>query len=138
MATDLSKLRQKIRRLKESLGVPIQQILAVRGPLRPGSFVNLRRKCGKANCRCAQGEGHPADYLSVREQGRTRLIYISAEARPKVYEEAERYRQFRRQRALLAGRMRLLLSRIDELEKVLWTREPIGGRRGRKRSGGSD
>jgi hypothetical protein len=129
MPLDASRLRQKIQRLEGALAGPIKAILATRGSLRRGSFVTLRRKCGKPNCRCVEGEGHPADYLSIREDGRTRLIYISADARPKVFEEAERYRQYRRQRALLAGRMRLLLSRIDELEEVLRTREPIAGRR---------
>lgn len=125
MTKDPSKLRQKIRRLQESLDRPLQALLAVRGKLRPGSLVTLRRKCGKANCHCAQGPGHPAQYLSVREEGRTRLYYISARIGPAPTQEAERYRHFRRQRALLAGRVRLLLSRIDELEEALRTREPM-------------
>ena len=85
----------------------------------------MHRKCGKPTCHCAQGEGHPADYLSTRQDDRTRLIYIAGEVRDEVAEQAERYRRFRKQRAVLAQRMRALLKRIDELEEALQNREPI-------------
>lgn len=129
-----SQLRQKIRRLEDSLAAPLKRILAERGPLRRGSFVTLHRKCGKPTCHCAQGEGHPADYLSTRQDGRTRLIYIAGEIRDKVAEQAERYRQFRKRRAKLAQRMRTLLERIDELEEALENREPIEIARGRRKA----
>ena len=125
MKPNISQLRQGIRRLQDSLAAPVKHILAERGPLRRGSFVTLHRKCGKPTCHCAQGEGHPTDYLSTRHDGRTRLIYIAGEVRDEVAEQAERYRRFRKQRAILAQRMRTLLERIDELEEALQNREPI-------------
>jgi hypothetical protein len=142
MKPNTSQLRQRIRRLEDSLAAPLKHILAERGPLRRGSFVTLHRKCGKPTCHCTQGDGHPADYLSTRQNGRTRLIYIAAGIRDKVAEQAERYRQFRKQRAILAQRMRTLLERIDELEEILEDREPIDAvrakRKIRKRSAKSD
>jgi hypothetical protein len=133
MQPKTSQLRQKIHRLEDSLAAPLKHILAERGPLRRGSFVTLHRKCGKPSCHCAQGEGHPADYLSTRQDGRTRLIYIAGEIRDKVAGQAERYRQFRKMRALLAQRMRTLLQRIDELEEALEDREPIPTQRARRK-----
>jgi flagellar motility protein MotE (MotC chaperone) len=142
MKRNISQLRQRIRRLEDSLAAPLKHLLAERGPLRRGSFVTLHRKCGKPTCHCAQGSGHPADYLSTRQDGRTRLIYIAAEIRDKVAEQAERYRQFRKQRAKLAQRMRTLFERIDELEEALENREPIpttrAKRKVKKRSTKSD
>ena len=42
-----------------------------------GSVVVLRRPCTRATCRrCREGQRHPATYLSMKEQGRTRLIYL--------------------------------------------------------------
>lgn len=42
-----------------------------------GSVVVLRRPCTYRNCRlCRDGKRHPATYLSVKEKGRTRLIYL--------------------------------------------------------------
>lgn len=125
MRSHISQLRQRVRRQEEALAAPLKRILVERGPLRRGSFVTLHRKCGKPNCHCAEGDGHSADYLSTRQDGRTRLIYIARSARDEVAEQAERYRQFRKQRAILARRMRRLLQKIDELEEALENREPI-------------
>ena len=42
-----------------------------------GSLVVLYRKCGKKGCRCERGERHgPAYYLSYKEGGVTRMVYI--------------------------------------------------------------
>lgn len=134
MRRNASALRQRIRRLEESIGPALKEILTERGPLRRGSFVTLYRKCGRPTCHCAQGEGHPGEYLSVVEEGRKRLIYVSAQNRDTVSKEAESYRHFRQQRALLARIMRTLLKRIDELEGTLENREPILGPRRRGKS----
>jgi hypothetical protein len=133
MKRNISQLRQRIHRLELSLAAPLKHLLAERGPLRKGSFVTLHRKCGKPTCHCAQGEGHPADYLSTRQNGRTRLVYIAAEIRDKVAKQADCYRQFRKQRAKLAQQMRTLLERIDELEEALENREPIPTARAKRR-----
>lgn len=125
MKRNASRFRQRIHRLEESLAASLKHILAERGPLRRGSFVTLHRKCGKPNCHCVQGEGHATDYLSTCQEGRTRLLYISAETRDKVAEEAGNYRQFRKHRAVVARLMRTLLQRIDELEAALENQEPI-------------
>jgi hypothetical protein len=44
-----------------------------------GSLVTLYRKCGKKGCHCEGGQKHgPAYYLSYKEEGVTRMIYIPA------------------------------------------------------------
>lgn len=131
MAQGASRIRQRIHRLEESLAELLKLIVAERGPLRRGSFVTLHRKCGKPTCHCAEGDGHPTNYLSLLEEGRKRLIYISADNRDQVADEAERYRQFRRRRAMIARIMKTLLKRLDELEKTLETQKPIQSRRGK-------
>ena len=118
-----------------SLALSLGHILAERGPLRRGSLVTLHRKCGKPNCHCFQGERHPTDYLSTRREGRTHLLYLGAEIKEQVAEEAGRYRQFRKHRAAVARRMPELLQRIDELEEALENRDPIGGTKKRSRKG---
>jgi len=130
-----SRLRQRIHQLEESLALSLRHLRAERGPLRRGSFVTLHRKCGKPNCHCFQGERHPTDYLSTRREGRTHLLYLGAEIKEKVAEEAGRYRQFRKHRAAVARRMPELLQRIDELEEALENRDPIGGTKKRSRKG---
>lgn len=42
-----------------------------------GSLVTLRRKCGKASCRCADGEQlHTNPALSYSDGGRTRIVAL--------------------------------------------------------------
>ena len=48
-----------------------------------GSVVVLRRPCTYAGCRrCQEGQRHPATYLSMKEKGRTTLIYLSRRVVP--------------------------------------------------------
>ena len=133
MKRDQSRLRRELRRLEESRTVHLDSILGTRGPLRRGAFVAVQRKCGKPNCRCARGEGHPAKYLSVKEGGRTRMIYVPSAQEVQVAEEADRYRRFRQARAMLAKLAKQVLAVIDELEQELQTTKKIGGRKKRRR-----
>lgn len=43
-----------------------------------GSLITRHIKCGKPNCHCATGTGHPSLYLSSFYQGRTRMDYVPA------------------------------------------------------------
>lgn len=52
----------------------VQQI--AENPLLRGSLVSMARTCGKAGCRCQQGEKHTSLYLAVRLNNRRRMIYV--------------------------------------------------------------
>ncbi len=122
-----------LRRTEDARSSFVEKILDERGPLRRGSFVTVARKCGKPNCHCATGEGHPAKYLSLKEGGKTRMIFVPSSAAMKVEEEAGRYRRFRQARAELAKLSKQSLQIIDELEQALETTEEIPGRRKTKK-----
>jgi hypothetical protein len=49
-----------------------------------GSVVSMARTCGKAGCRCARGEKHVSLYLSVKMEGRRRMVYIPPELEQEV------------------------------------------------------
>jgi hypothetical protein len=58
-----------------------------------GSVVTHRRRCGKPNCRCADGEAvHEATVLSYCERGRTRFVMLPAAEVARVRAAVERYR----------------------------------------------
>ncbi len=94
--TDLSglsarQLRARRRALAARLG-DVQQVLA-------GSLAEQSRRCGRAGCRCADGEPHgPYAYFTPRPAGRGRARYVPAS---------------------LAGVVRRYLQRGAEVEAVL-------------------
>lgn len=58
-----------------------------------GSVVTHRRRCGKATCRCADGEQlHESTVLSYTEQGRTRFLMLPAADVAAVQAATARYR----------------------------------------------
>jgi len=50
-----------------------------------GSLVRMERTCGKKNCRCQQGQKHPALCLAMRVGDERKMIYI-----PRALEETVR------------------------------------------------
>ena len=75
--TSVADLRSRRTALAEGLP-PLEGLLR-------GSLQHQYRKCGKAGCRCNQGELHgPYVYLAVRGEGRRGLVYVGAEAVQKV------------------------------------------------------
>jgi hypothetical protein len=57
-----------------------------------GTVVVHRRKCGKPNCRCATGEGHPSTVLSYSEESRTKFLTLPAAEVEPVRRATARYR----------------------------------------------
>jgi Family of unknown function (DUF6788) len=65
------QLRARRRALAARLG-DVQQVLA-------GSLTGQSRRCGRAGCRCADGEPHgPYAYFTPRPAGRGRARYVPA------------------------------------------------------------
>ena len=65
------QLRARRRALAARLG-DVQQVLA-------GTLAEQSRRCGRAGCRCADGEPHgPYAYFTPRPAGRGRARYVPA------------------------------------------------------------
>jgi hypothetical protein len=60
-----------------------------------GTLITMRRKCGKATCRCAQGQLHEGPALSVSLAGKSVTISLRPADVPAVEAALERYRQRR-------------------------------------------
>jgi hypothetical protein len=58
-----------------------------------GSVVTMARTCGKARCRCLQGEKHESLYLSVVLDGKRRMVYIPPELEDEVRQRVTAYRE---------------------------------------------
>lgn len=59
--------RQLLARVKQ---------LQARGPVLAASLVTIHRKCGRPGCHCASGTGHRAHYLTCKQEGKTRTVYV--------------------------------------------------------------
>jgi hypothetical protein len=66
-----TKARQRKFALLRKLEVPEDGL--------PGSLSLTYRRCGKAYCHCAEGQGHPEWQLTYMEKGRKRVQTIPAD-----------------------------------------------------------
>jgi hypothetical protein len=58
-----------------------------------GTVITHRRRCGKPNCRCANGESlHEAAVLSYSQDGRTKFVMLQASEVESVRAATERFR----------------------------------------------
>ena len=113
---DASRLRKRIQQCHREVSDQLR-VLKQRRPLVRGRVYNLRRKCGKAGCRCQDGRLHESWVLSVPEKGRKRMRAVPKGKRTQWQPMTERYRRFRRARARLVKLFAEVLKLVDELER---------------------
>ena len=53
--------------------------LAAQKPVLSASLVQIAKHCGRAGCRCQRGEKHVGNYLTFKEKGKTRTVYVPLE-----------------------------------------------------------
>jgi len=73
----------------------IMMVLARRDTPRvlPGTLITLRRRCGKAGCRCATGALHETPALSYSVGGRSKMLTLRPEEVKAVSVAVGRYRR---------------------------------------------
>lgn len=74
-----------------------------------GSLITLRRKCGKASCRCAKGKPHETPALSYSVRGATRILTLRRKEVPLVRAALRRHKK------AVANLARQALAGIKEL-----------------------
>lgn len=108
-----SRLRQKLVGIGEEISRQIE-VLVGRPQLLRGYVYKLRRRCGKANCRCANGELHESWVVLMHEAGVRRMRAVPQNKVLRWRELAENYRRFRKARQELA-RLHCELMRLADL-----------------------
>jgi len=77
----------------------LRRQLAALGRTQPfivGSLVKIQRRCGNANCRCAQdGPRHPAHLLTTKVNGKTQAIYVPVDMVEEVRQWCGHYRKIK-------------------------------------------
>lgn len=121
---DKSQLRKQLLESQEEV-VSLLQLFMQRPALIRGSVYKLRRKCGKATCRCQEGHLHESWVLSVPEQGRKRMRTVPEGKRLKWQQMADNYRCFRRARTRLIKLFAEILKLVDDLERERTVPSPL-------------
>lgn len=112
-----SRLRQSLTRLADEVSQLIKPFFSDTAVIK-GSVYELKRKCGKPGCRCAQGQLHRRMVVSASEKGRTRLRVIPRGYLVDVQTKVERYQKLRVARARLIEVNKKMLRVMDEMEAM--------------------
>lgn len=112
-----SRLRESLRRLAEEVGRLAEPFLSDKSVMK-GSVYELKRKCGKPACRCAEGELHARMVLSSSEKGKTKLRVIPRGFLVEVRNMVRRYQRLRRARARLVQVHKEMLQTMDDMEAM--------------------
>ncbi len=122
MRLDLSRARKEFDLLSRERYRLEQELVSglSRKKLIAGTPVEKYKACNKGNCRCTRGELHgPTYYVSRKEGGKTKMIYIRRRLWPKVEEKVKRYRRWRSIRAQVVRMNSEILAIIDRMEKAV-------------------
>jgi hypothetical protein len=112
-----SQLRQSLARLANEIRQIVDPCFSDK-PVIKGSVYELKTKCGKPGCKCAQGHLHHRMVLSASEKGKTQLRAIPRGFLVDVQTKVQRYQELRRARARLIEAHRKIVHLIDEMEAM--------------------
>jgi len=124
MGIQTKTAREKFSRLRQSLLLLIEEMKGLIEPFfsdRPvlkGTVYELKRKCGKPGCKCAQGALHARMVLSASESGKTRLRAVPRGFLVDTQQRVKRYQQLRRARARVVQIHRQMLKLMDAMEAM--------------------
>jgi hypothetical protein len=122
-----SQLRHSLRRLSDEVRQLTNPSFSAK-PVIKGSVYELKRKCGKAGCKCAQGELHSRMVISASEKGKTSLRVIPHGFLVEIQIKVRRYQELRHARARLVEVHRKMLRVIDEMEAMRREEIPASGK----------
>lgn len=112
-----SQTRKRLRQIKDE--IPSLVIIAQgRSLLWPGLVYEARRKCGKPNCRCAQGELHVSTVLSDRSGETQRNFTLAGKDLVLFTDMTEAYRKVRKARARFVKITKEMVELFDRLEEI--------------------
>ncbi len=84
--------------------------LQAKGPLLAASLVTINKKCGRRGCHCLTGSGHPGFFLTCKEKGKTRTVYVPQDLLPEVRQWIHEYKRIK---PLIRQITQLALARIQ-------------------------
>jgi len=113
-STKTQTTRKKLRRAERERARILSELLGVSSMLR-GSYARVYTKCGKDNCWCKDGKGHPHSRITWSQRGQGFTRKVPPEEVAWVREVTENYRNFRSLRRRL---LRLQADGKELLDKI--------------------
>lgn len=95
-------------------------------PMLRGTLSLRHVTCGKAGCRCTQGQKHLALFLSSSREGKTRQVFIPAELETQIRQWVDNYHQVR---DLLEAVSESALERLNDRKQQTKRQAPPSGKR---------
>ena len=90
----MSTLKQ-IKALEKKRDIVLSGMLSVRSMV-PGAYGKVYCKCGKRNCWCHSGKGHPYTRITWYEDGRSKTKSISEKNIGWIKKVTQNYRDFKK------------------------------------------
>ena len=122
-----SQLRQSLARLTNEIRQIVEPFFSDK-PVIKGSVYELKTKCGKPGCKCAQGQLHARMVVSASEKGKTRLRVIPSGFLVEVRGKVQRYQKLRQARSRLVEVHKKMLQVMDEMEAMRRQEVPTSGK----------
>jgi hypothetical protein len=87
--------------------------------LHKGVLYEMRRRCGKPNCKCAKTfYRHTSWYLSRSEAGRSKVYYIKDDELATLIKLTVEYKKFRQNRQRIVEIYKEIINLINKTEKI--------------------
>lgn len=67
-----------------------------KAPVLAASLVLIQRRCGRPGCHCQKGKGHPTHYLTCKQQGKTRTVYVPKDLLKEVQSWIREHRRLKK------------------------------------------
>lgn len=114
---DPSYLRKELDELLRELGTLVRTFTP-RSSLWAGNVYVLRRRCGRPNCHCVEGELHEATVLSDRSGDSPRTIALKGNDIERFRRMTQKYGKVRKARARVTKINKRILLIVDELTDI--------------------
>lgn len=114
----MQRTRKDLQRAEQERSRILSELLRVESMLR-GSYALIYTKCGKDNCWCKNGKGHPHSRITWCQKGQGVTRKVPPDQIAWVREVTENYRNFRSLRRRLLRLQADSKKFLDQIEKDL-------------------
>lgn len=109
----IKNIANKISSLERKRSMVVEKLISIRFMIR-GSFSQTKRKCGKPNCWCRTGSGHPNTRITWKEGAQPKTKSLSKNEIPWIKEAAKSYKDFR----LLRHEIKMQDNKLNDLLNI--------------------